>query len=412
MYREQSVECGVWSGLSAMGGQNKSKKSNKRRQRRGGHDVAGLSAQDRRNIRMQNKAKKKNAQKYSVHQLLEKTEEYLDNLNYEMARLFCQRALDIEPDNLEILDMMGNICMELGDADKAKQVFLRAAELSPDKGHSKYMCLGQIHCKEEALQYFHKGLEMMISAYQSQPQVSGAASWPEENEVTTKDISTAFCSIAEIYLTDLCMEEGAGDKCKEAIEKALEYSPNSPEALQLMASYLFSMDQPQEGKEYLLKSLASWLPSMQKKEEQEDGASQLETSEAVFPLYESRITTAKLLIEAEEYELAAEILEGLLEEDDEVIQVWYLLGWVCYLQAKEPEEEEAFKDSARMYLRKAKKLYVKLKCDDPPLLEHVDQLLSELGAEDTQQDSETEDAPVDNIDDDFVQSSDDDAMES
>lgn len=57
-------------------------------------------------------------------------------------------------------------------------------------------------------------------------------------------------------------------------------------------------------------------------------------------------------------------------------------------------------------------LYVKLKCDDPPLLEHVDQLLSELGAEDTQQDSETEDAPVDNIDDDFVQSSDDDAMES
>lgn len=40
------------------------------------------------------------------------------------------------------------------------------------------------------------------------------------------------------------MEEGADDKCKEAIEKALEYSPNSPEALQLMASYLFSMDQP------------------------------------------------------------------------------------------------------------------------------------------------------------------------
>ncbi|KAM5157333.1 LOW QUALITY PROTEIN: uncharacterized protein ACMZJ9_008656 [Mantella aurantiaca] len=392
-----------------MGGQ---KKNSRRKQRRGGHD--DLLPQDRMKVKMQNKAKKKTAQKYSVHQLLEKAEEYLDNFNYEMARLFCQRALDMEPDNLETLGMMGNVCMELGDADKAKQISF-CAELSPDKGHAKYMCLGQIHCKEEAVQYFQKGLQIMIRTYQSQPQASGAASWQEEEiEVTAMDVSAAFCSVAEIYLTDLCMEEGAGDKCKEAIEKALEYNPISPEALQLMASYLFSMEQTQEGKEYLLKSLASWLPSMQKKGEQEseEEARQPEISEAAFPPYECRITTAKLLIEAEELELAAEILEGLLEEDDEVIQVWYLLGWVCYLQAKEPEEEEAFKDSARTYLRKAKKLYVKLQCDDSPLMEHVDQLLSQLGGEDAQQDSETEDVPVDNIGDDFVQSSDDEAMES
>ncbi|XP_068091598.1 uncharacterized protein [Hyperolius riggenbachi] len=369
--------------------------------------------------RMQNKAKKKTAGKYSVHQLLEKSEEYLDNFNYEMAQLFCQRALDIEPDNLEILDMMGNICMELGDADKAKQVFLRAVELSPDKGHAKYMCLGQIHCKEESLKYFQKGTDVMIHAFQNQSQALGAASWPEEMEVTTKDISAAFCSIAEIYLTDLCMEEGAGEKCIEAIEKALEYSPNSPEALQLKASYLFSMEQPQEGKEFLLKSLASWLPSMQKSESAvpEQEACQLEVSEVVFPPYESRVTTAKLLIEAEEFQLATEILEALLDEDDEVVQVWYLLGWVCYLQAKAPVEEEeaaALKDSARIHLRKAKKLYGKLRCDDAPLLEHAEQLLAELGGgEDAPEDSDAEEAPLENIDDDFVHSSDDDeAMES
>ncbi len=38
------------------------------------------------------------------------------------------------------------------------------------------------------------------------------------------------------------MEEGAADHCKEAIDKALQYNEHNPEALQLMASYLFSIE--------------------------------------------------------------------------------------------------------------------------------------------------------------------------
>ncbi|MGH0163375.1 UNVERIFIED_CONTAM: hypothetical protein FKN15_044907 [Acipenser sinensis] len=64
--------------------------------------------------------------------------------------------------------------------------------------------------------------------------------------------------------------------------------------------------------------------------------------------------------------LATEILESLLEEDDEVVQVWYLLGWVCYLQVEKPEETEAFKDSARTYLTKAKKCHCFIPQTRPP----------------------------------------------
>lgn len=46
----------------------------------------------------------------------------MDNFDFPMAKMFCQRALDIEPTNLTILDMLGNICAELGDMDKAKQI--------------------------------------------------------------------------------------------------------------------------------------------------------------------------------------------------------------------------------------------------------------------------------------------------
>ncbi|XP_038125408.1 probable assembly chaperone of rpl4 [Cyprinodon tularosa] len=384
-----------------MGGQAKSKKKNKpkkkdSRQNRDGGFV-DLSPQERMRVRMHEKAKKKTAEKYSVQQLLEKTQEYMDSFDFEMASLFCQRALDVDSNNLQALDLLGNICSELGDMEKAKSVFLRAIDLSPDVGHSKYMYLGQIHTGLEAVDYYTSGIQVLLSALGKQDAMAqdGATGTTEEKDEvpSTKDVSVAYCSLAEIYLTDLCMEEGAADKCREFIEKALQYHHDNPEAHQLMASYLFSTERNQEGKEYLLKSVGMWLPAY--KQSVASSATEEEGNE--IPPYESRITTAKLLIESEEYEMAVDVLEGLLEEDDEVVQVWYLSGWVCYLQwekakqqqetegreATEDETEEwkALQDAARSYLTNAKKLFTKLQCDDQPMLEHAEQLLGELGGE-------------------------------
>uniref|UniRef100_UPI0037E78378 uncharacterized protein n=1 Tax=Semicossyphus pulcher TaxID=241346 RepID=UPI0037E78378 len=386
-----------------MGGQAKGKKKSKpkRKENRPNRDagIVGLTPQERMKVRMHEKAKKKTAEKYSVQQLLEKTEECMDSFDFETAGLFCQRALDVESTNLRALDMLGHICSELGDTQKAKGIFLRAVELSPDVGHSKYMYLGQIHSGQEAVDFYTRGIQVLQSALEKQAQTTaqpGAAALPDEDPElpTAKDVSVAYCSIAEIYLADLCMEEGAADKCKEFIERALQYHYDNPEALQLMASYLFSTERNQEGKEYLMKSVGLWLPA------QKQSAASLSTEEDtqnVIPPYEPRITTAKLLIECEEYEMAVDVLEGLLEEDDEVVQVWYLSGWVCYLQlekAKEQQEREerevteeekeewkALTEAARSYLTNAKKLYGKLRCDDQPMLEHVEQLLGELGGE-------------------------------
>lgn len=384
-----------------MGGQAKGKKKSKpKRKENRDAGFAGLSPQDRMKLRMHDKAKKKTAEKYSVLQLLEKTEECMDSFDFETAALFCQRALDVDSNNLQALDMLGHICSELGDTQKAKGVFLRAVELSPDVGHSKYMYLGQIHTGQEAVDFYTRGIQVLLSALEKQSQTTqaqaGAAAQLEEDPQlpTAKDVSVGYCSIAEIYLTDLCMEEGAADKCREFIERSLQYHHDNPEALQLMASYLFSTERNQEGKEYLLKGVGLWLPA------QKQSAASSSTEEGVqseIPPYESRITTAKLLIESEEYEMAVDVLEGLLEEDDEVVQVWYLSGWVCYLQfekAKEQQEREgrqvtddeleewkALKEAARSYLTNAKKLYSKLRCDDQPMLDHVEQLLGELGGE-------------------------------
>uniref|UniRef100_A0A9J8ARW0 Si:dkey-12j5.1 n=1 Tax=Cyprinus carpio carpio TaxID=630221 RepID=A0A9J8ARW0_CYPCA len=388
-----------------MGGQAKSKKKNKAK-RKDTKPTGGalMSPQERMKAKMQERAKKKTAEKYTIDQLIEKTEECIDNFDFDMARLYCQRALDIEATNLNLLDMMGNICTELGDIEKAKQVYLKAVELSPEEGHSKYMYLGQIHTGKEAVQYFSKGTEVMLSVmdkHTNEASAFGAAAFPSVCAVSKKDVSVAFCSIAEIFFTDLCMEEGAADRCKEAIDKALQYDEHNPEALQLMASYLFSIEKTEEGREYLKKSVSSWLPSLQKEEE-------------------SLASTEHDMEEEEDQnKMATEVLEDLLEEDDEVVEVWYLLGWLFYLQLGKQDLTNNgvnFRKSAWTYLSKAKKLYVKLRCEDAPMLEHTEQLLAELGGEEhgADEDDDDEAGPsVDNIEDDFIQSSDeeDDAMD-
>ncbi|CAB1427724.1 unnamed protein product [Pleuronectes platessa] len=321
-----------------MGGQAKGKKKSKpkRNENRPNRDagIVGLTPQERMKVRMHEKAKRKTAEKYPVLQLLEKTEECMDSLDFEMAGLFCQRALDVEPTNLQALDMLGHICSELGDTLKAKEISLKSyLELSPDEGHSKYMYLGQIHTGQEAVDYYTKGIQVLMSALEKQAETTQAQAGATSREAdedselpTAKDVSAAYCSVAEIYLTDLCMDEGAADKCRELVEKALEYHHDNPEALQLMASYLFSTEKNQEGKEYLLKSVGLWLPA------QKQSAASSSTDEHMqseVPPYESRITTAKLLIESEEYEMSVDVLEGLLEEDDEVVQRRHMGTKMC-----------------------------------------------------------------------------------
>lgn len=46
----------------------------------------------------------------------------MDSLEFEMAGRFCQRALEVEPDNLLTLDLLGHIHSELGDTQRAKEI--------------------------------------------------------------------------------------------------------------------------------------------------------------------------------------------------------------------------------------------------------------------------------------------------
>ncbi|XP_068716062.1 uncharacterized protein [Montipora foliosa] len=253
-------------------------------------------------------ATKKQIQKgkpnYTIEDLLKQVDECLDNFNFELAVKFCERALDIEPDNVQVLETAGAVYLETGDIHKAKECFENAVNISPEDGYSKYMNLGQLLVGQESVNAYSKGIQLMLSNKDDTQEAASSNPYASPTE-----ISTAFCSLAEIYLTDECFKEEAATKCSEYCHKALEYDPSNPEAFQLMASCLLSQEKMDEAREMLKKSLELW----QGRDE--------ELPKAPPPPYETRIATSKLLIELEIFETAGSVLEELVEECDEVAQV-------------------------------------------------------------------------------------------
>ncbi|XP_031564050.1 probable assembly chaperone of rpl4 [Actinia tenebrosa] len=295
---------------------------------------------------------------YSVEDLLQKIEECMETFNYQLAQKFCERGLELDANHLLLLETAGAVFLETGEAEKAKKCFQHAIELCPDEGHAKYMYIGQILQGQEAVEAFTKGIELMISTMNSSSK--GAA---KSDTVSPNDVSTAYCSLAEIYMTDECFDTEAENKCFECCQKAVEYDPSNPDAYQTMANCLMSQEKIQDAQTMLKKGLDLWL-----------GKDDDDTDQVPMPSYESRLTSAKLLLELEDFEVAGTVLQTLLEENDEDPQVWYLLGWMYHLSGQD-------NTSKKISLEKAKEISVKSGCEDEQFLQHIDELLSNMNPE-------------------------------
>ena len=62
------------------------------------------------------------------------------------------------------------------------------------------------------------------------------------------------------------------------------------------------------------------------------------------------------------------VLEGLLEEDDEVVDTWYLLGLLSTLRVNSDDGDEGYKGNARFYLSRAKKVHAAKPTDDAQMV--------------------------------------------
>ncbi|CAI5731255.1 unnamed protein product [Hyaloperonospora brassicae] len=87
-------------------------------------------------------------------------------------------------------------------------------------------------------------------------------------------------------------------------------------------------------------------------------------TEESFPSLEFRTATGKMLIEVERYEQACDVLEGVMQEDDENAELWFLVA-TCYRAMDDlPNALEFFEKCRRMLTKMKKELRHDFYLDD------------------------------------------------
>lgn len=149
-------------------------------------------------------------------ELLEKATILLQTGQAEAALPLAQRVLELSPENspesLSAVNLVGEIYVELGDIDAARQTFLHAVQIDPEGtipesqggGAEKFLWLAQLSEQggADSVGWYEKGVGALRNIIQSLEQ----STKPEDAtlcEEKRKKLATALCGVVEIYMTDL-----------------------------------------------------------------------------------------------------------------------------------------------------------------------------------------------------------------
>ncbi|GMI04958.1 hypothetical protein TrLO_g2844 [Triparma laevis f. longispina] len=230
-----------------------------------------------------------------------------------------------------------------------------------------HLLIGQLQSAGDALLSFRKGVELL------------------EKERRKKLLCQGYSNIAELWMTDLCMEPEAESSCEAAVLKACENDENKwPDGSQALSSLRLSQRRGGDASEAILKAYAMiekgcvasantvGLGSKDVRENaaMEDGqALEIEEEELKrveeLPGFEFRTQTSKLMLECagveglgkEEVLKLADgaimVLGSILCENDEVVETFFLLG--CAFATLGDSE------NAMTYLNRAKEMLEKVK---------------------------------------------------
>jgi tetratricopeptide (TPR) repeat protein len=353
--------------------------------------------------------------KASPDELLAQAALLLQTSQPEEALVAARRALNVlQPTSkptlaaLPALNLLGEINVELGEPEAAREAFTVAILLDPEgvnDGAEKFLWLAQLNEDggAESVRWFEKGVEVLkreVDALEGKMVKKDDVT--EALEEKKLKIANSLCGIAEVYMTDLSWEADAEARCEAAVTEALLIAPNNPEPLQTLASIRISQQRVDDAKAALTRSLDLWRD--------------IEPDDPKIPDYSTRISLSRLLMEAGMEDDAVEVLERLVAENDGSVEAWYLGGWCLQLLAGKQKEKGVEKTAmslmraSREWLENCLKLYALIEYEDERLKEHAEELLSELngvlGPSTGEEDEEWEEDDGD--DDDEAEEDDDD----
>jgi tetratricopeptide (TPR) repeat protein len=202
-----------------------------------------------------------------------------------------------------VLESAALVGAEVGDGTWA-MVVLRRALLHACTA-SVLLNLAELSGGADALRCYDNGIRLLREEHAL---ASAQGSVGEAGELA-KQVSLAYTSAAELYLTDLCEQADAPQQCEHLLKQALQADPSNPQPLQVMASLYISLHRPAEATTLLSRSLALWLPGAVA------GAAADTAFGAEPPSVDYRIASARLLQELQQWETAIRVLGRCAEVD-------------------------------------------------------------------------------------------------
>jgi tetratricopeptide (TPR) repeat protein len=245
--------------------------------------------------------------KWTVPQLLDKAEECLDAFQPDLALNFCKKALEMESNNVLVQQTIASVYIELGLVEQAVSHLQKALELEPESGYSKFLTLGQISNGQQALQFYKRGFEI----FQNEKDKYKLSQIEFDHR-----LASILCSQAELFMTDLCMEENAEAECENLLLKSKEICGQEPEVYKLLSDLRMAQCRDEEAKEEILNCLNLFISK--------------EPGSPEFPSFDLRASLARNCIELQLYQDAYNLLTLLVREDDEHLINYYLFSLTCF----------------------------------------------------------------------------------
>ena len=270
---------------------------------------------------------------------LEKIKVLMEDCEYDEAEKILKVLFKKDPNNVEVLDYLGELYLNIGNFKGAKKMLEKSISLKPDSNPDKYMDYSQlldspikrVEAYQKAIQLYNNNLDLNKNDINKSKEIK-------------ESISSALSSIASLYMTtDLCDDPNAEKICEDSISKALNICPDSIEALLQFSNLRILRKRDNEAKQAMYKIL-------EKIKNIDNNDKNIEDQE--IPERDILINLSQNFAEMKLFKEACYIINIILKKDDEDIECYYLLA--VY--------EENYRNffSAMEALDKFNKIYIKM----------------------------------------------------
>ena len=283
---------------------------------------------------------------------LEKIKNLMEDCEYDEAEKILKVLFKKDPNNVEVLDYLGELYINIGNYKGAKKMLEKSISINPEANPVKYM-------------YYAQVLDEPIKRVESYQKAIELYNKNNNNSKETKEsIASALSSIASLYMTtDLCDDPNAEKICEDNISQALNICPDSIEALLQFSNLRILRKRDNEAKQAMYKI----LEKINEINNNINNDNNVEIEE--IPERDMLINISQNFAELKLFKEACYIINLILKKDDEDIECYYLLA------VYEDNYRNFF--SAMEALDKFNKIYMKMQKNGETITPVIKQYVSE-----------------------------------